>query len=1094
MQIILKPVDFFIGKRQLILFLMRVLIFLCCVMAFSLTPSSAISQNSKIRIEADMELTVDQVFDLIMRQTVYSFVYEESIFKNSQKINVKRGNVRPLKLLQESLANGNYRIIVTTNNNIIIKENTGANRRLQKQVSGKVTNEQGMPLAGVTVQIKGTTKGTITDFDGAFTITVPDPANVLVFSSLGFETQERIVKNQSTIDVMLKESIDELNEVVVKGYYNTTPKVNTGNVSSIKAKTIEKQPVNNPIAAIQGHMPGVNIRQTTGVPGGGYEIDIRGRHFLSGTPNPLFIVDGVPYGGESLEGFVGRSINDMNVSPLNAINPADIASIEVLKDADATAIYGSRGANGVVLITTKQGKAGKTKFSVNVSTTLGQVTRLKQLLNTPQYLELRREGIINLGLGSQLDDPAFDSSFPELKLWSQDRYTDWQKVLIGGTAYRNNAQLALSGGNNQTQFLVSGGYQNETTVFPGDSKYIKGSLRSNISHQSNDQRFNINLSTSYTIEDNKLPFEDFTNLANNVLPNAPALYNEDGNLNWENGTFDNPLANLEREYQAKTNTFISNMVLSYELQANLKLKANLGYNTYQLESYSTVPHTSYNPNLNYNSGRSFINLNNGKRQSWIVEPQLHWQKTSGDINLSCFVGGTFQRQTTQQLTQRAMGFPSNILIHNITAAESIEVFQDSESEYAYQAVFGRININYKERYILNLTGRRDGSSRFGPGRRYGNFGAIGAAWIFSEEIFLQDSDILSFGKLRGSYGVTGSDNIPDYGFLDTYDITGFDYNNIMVLEPTGIFNPIYAWEENKKLELALELGLFKDRIRLNTAWYQNRSANQLIGIPLAATTGFDSLTGNFDATVENMGLELDLRTTNIDGEHFRWSTIFNITVPRNKLLKFPNLENSAFANRYRVGKPLTEIGLFHALGVDPDTGFYQFEDYNNDGNITRLDDRLWFEDFAPKFYGGFGNTLSYKNLSLDLFFQFKKQRNFNFFRTDSGAGLSQNGVVQLMDRWQQPGDMALIQKAGFSSNNQSLSSAAVSDASFIRLRNATLNYKIPMARSNDMDINFYIQGQNLLTITNYDGADPEEPLSRILPPLRQITLGVQLSF
>ena len=1085
---------------------MRALIFLCCVMAFSLTPDVVISQNSKIRIDTDQALTVDEVFDLIMRQTAYSFVYEEGIFKDAPKIQVKKGNVRTLKLLQESLANGNYRIIVTANNNIIIKENTRVNKRLQKPVSGKVTNEQGMPLPGVTILIKGTTKGTITDFDGAFTITVPDPANMLVFSSLGFETQERIVGNQNTMDVILKESISELEEVIINaGYYNTTQRKATGSIARISSKTIEKQPVNNPLAAMQGHMPGVNIRQTTGVPGGGFEIEIRGQNFINGGTNPLFIIDGVPYGAESLElgsivvgqnaAAISSSINNGNVSPLNAINPADIASIEVLKDADATAIYGSRGANGVVLITTKRGAAGKTKLNLNASTTLGKVTHFKKLLNTQQYLELRREAIINSGNGDWIGNPAFDSRIPELNLWDQDRYTDWQEVLIGGTAYRNNAQLSLSGGSNQTQFLLSGNYQKETTVFPGDAKYKKGTLRSNINHQSDNKLFKINLSTGYTIEDNQLPFSDFTRLAYTLKPNSPTLYDESGNLNWENNTFDNPLANLKREYRAKTNTLIANTVISYQLLPRLELKTSLGYTKYQLESHATIPNTSFNPSSDNgkSSGTSTLTTNRSNSDSWIIEPQLNWQQEWGAASLDVLIGSTFQKQSTLQYFQKGTGFSSNILIFNLAAAETIEVFQDSNSEYKYQAFFGRLNFNWKDKYILNLTGRRDGSSRFGPGRQYGNFGAIGVAWIFSEEAILESNHVISFGKFRGSYGITGSDNIGDYKFLDTYDVAGVDYNGVRALVPTGVFDPNYAWQENKKLEVAIELGFLNNNILLNTSWYQNRSSNQLGARPLAATTGFNGLTGNFDATVENTGIEIDLRTKNIQNKHFNWKTTFNLSIPRNKLVKYDGLENSADVNRYRVGKPLTERRLYHALGVDPQTGLYQFEDYNDDG-IINIDDRQWFEDFAPKFYGGLGNSLTYKNVSLELFFQFKKQKSFNYLVANSSAGFPSNGPIELYDRWQAPGDNASIQIAGFYSLNQEFSSAAVSDASFIRLRNIALSYKIPKTMSCGMDINLYAQGQNLLTITNSKWADPEQPSNAVLPPLQQITLGMQLSF
>ncbi|MDD7888231.1 SusC/RagA family TonB-linked outer membrane protein [Flavivirga sp. 57AJ16] len=1100
MEIILTNSGFF-TRKQILKFMMKTFIFLCCLSVFSLTPVDVISQNSKIKIEADKTLTVDEVFYLIMNQTDYKFIYEEDIFKDFPKVQVRKGTISTSKLLNESLSNGNLNVVLTKDNTILIKE---ANSQQQQQVSGKVTDEKGMPVAGATVLIKGTTKGTATDFDGSYAITVPNPENVLVFSALGFASQEITVGSQSVINVTFIEESTQLGEIVLNaGYYETSQRETTGSIAKLDAKAIEKQPVSNPIAAMQGYLSGVNITQSTGVPGGGYEIEIRGQNFINGITDPLFIVDGVPFSSQSLgSNDVSRQIHNGGISPLNAFNPNDIESIEVLKDADATAIYGSRGANGVVLISTKKGKEGKTRFQANLSSTLGQVSNFLDLMNTEQYLEIRREGVANDGYASFLENPAFDSFWPDIKLWDNSHYTDWQKELIGGTAYKHNGQLSVSGGNAQTQFLISGAYQKETTVFPGNANYKKATVNSNINHQSSDNRFRIILSTIYSNEKHKLPRTDLTNQAYTLAPNAPELYDEEGNLNWENNTWDNPLASLEEEYHSKINTLLANAVVSYKVLPNLEIKSSLGFNTYRLDSYRILPSTARNPRFNSTpQNYSSITTNNSDRQSWIVEPQLNWKKEWRNIKLDILIGTTFQNEIAQQFVQRGRGFPSNDLINNLAAAETLEVLQDTDSEYNYQAFFGRLNLNLYGKYILNITGRRDGSSRFGPGKQFGNFGAAGFAWLFSEEDIFTDSSIISFGKLRASYGTTGSDNIGDYRFLDTYTVTGDDYDGTTILEPTGIFNPLFAWEENKKLEVGLELGFLNDRILLNTGWYQNRSSNQLVGIPLAATTGFSELTGNFDATVENTGFEVDLRTINIQKGDFRWTTTFNISVPKNKLVKFDGLETSTFADQYIIGKPLTIVKLYNALGVDPETGAYQFEDYNDDGVISRPEDNQWVEDRAPKFYGGLGNTLSYKNLSLDFFFQFKKQKAYNELRFQAVPGYPRNATTSLLDRWQQPGDTNPIQMAtaglnigGVDSNGlQGTSNAAFTDASFIRLRNISLNYKVPDL-NNGLDINVYLQGQNLVTFTNYTGPDPEQPLSNRLPQLRQITLGLQLGF
>ena len=972
----------------------------------------------------------------------------------------------------------------------------------QAIVTGLVTDAQGLPLAGVNIVVESTSRGTITDLDGTFSLEAGSN-DVLMFSMLGFKSLTVPIVGRSVVDVQMEEDVTVLGEVVLNaGYYTVSEKERTGNIASVDATVLDKQPVANPLAAMQGHLSGVNIVQSTGVPGGGFSVEVRGRNFINGGADPLFIVDGVPFGSQSLgSSDVSGQLFGGNVSPLNALNPNDIESIEVLKDADATAIYGSRAANGVVLITTKKGRAGRTRFDARFSTTMGRVSHFLDLLDTEQYLELRREGVTHDGFGAYLEDPTFDFVWPDIKSWDNGRYTDWQKELIGGTAYRNNAQLSVSGGSGSTQFLASGSYQKETTVFPGDARYQKATVHAQLNHRSDNDRFHFDLSALYAKENNHMPRTDFTYLAYTLEPNAPELYDEEGNLNWEDNSWDNPLAALEETYHAKIGTLNANAILSYAIVPQLELKTSLGFTEYRLDSHRVLPSSARNPGQGF-TPQSYSNstFNGSQRQSWIVEPQLHWKQQWGVLGLSALVGTTFQQQTTQQLVQKGTGYPNNALIGNLSAAETLEVLQDTDSEYNYNAVFGRVNLKVKDRYIVNLTGRRDGSSRFGPGRQFGNFGAVGLAWIFSEEALFQGSSLLSFGKIRGSFGTTGSDNIGDYRFLDTYGVTGLDYNGITVLEPTGVLNPLFGWEENQKLEVAMELGFFADRVLLNSSWYRNRSSNQLIGIPLAATTGFSELIGNFDATVENSGWEFDLQTVNFKGKGFRWSTNFNITIPKNKLVAFEGLENSTFANRYVIGEPLTIVKLYQSLGVDPETGVYQFKDYNGDGEISSLEDRQWIEDFAPGFYGGLGNTIDWGNLTLDVFFQFKKQRAYNALAYGATPGYRGNTSVLLFDRWQEPGDTNPVQSAsgglGFGADTGALqqgSNAAVSDASFIRLRNISLNYRVP-TQYDTLDINVYLQGQNLLTFTKYEGPDPEQPLNTQLPVLRQLTLGLQVSF
>ncbi|AUP78283.1 SusC/RagA family TonB-linked outer membrane protein [Flavivirga eckloniae] len=1094
--------------------LLIITVFAFCNSVIGLPSKYHISQNDKIVIKKDASVSLDEVFEIVKKQTNYMFVYHHSLFKDFPDINLRKGVFSLKKLLSHVLTGKNVSVVFSTNNTILIKEKINNLKRQQFSVSGIVTDESGVPISGVTVLIKVANKGTITDFDGQYTISVTDSANVLVFSYLGYKEQEIVVGNQTIINVTLKEEIDQLKAITINaGYYNTNERERTGSISKIDAKNIEKQPVNNPLAAMQGHLPGVNITQSTGLPGGGFRVRIRGQNFIDinkggsngSTNDPLYVVDGIPYDSSTLESTaVGdQIINSRGVSPLNAINPTDIESIEVLKDADATAIYGSRGANGVILISTKKGKEGKTQIKFNVSTTLGQVANFIELLNTEQYLEIRNETFVNDGYTLETLPDLYSSQVRDLNFWDQSRYTDWQKVLLGGTAYRQNAQLSFSRGNKQTQFLLSGGYLVETTVFPGDSKYSKASMRVNINHQSEDSRFKLNFSGSYNADINNLPTIDFTGNARRLAPIAPVLYDDQGNLNWENLTFQNPLALLETKYRANSRGLIANTTSSYQpIPQKLEFKVNLGYTNYNLDSYKAEPHTALNPGIAfYDSRHSNIVINNGVRESWIVEPQINWQYDGENTVLKLLVGATFQHTKEQQLVLYGKGFPSNDVLLDISQADVRSTVQDIVSEYKYQSFFSRININYRDKYILNLTGRRDGSSRFGPGKQFGYFGAIGSAWLFSEETFLEDNNILIFGKLRASYGITGSDNIGNYNFFDTYEYKLNGIYNGLSLAPTRLFNPDFAWEETKKLEVALELGFFKKRILLSTAWYRNRSSNQLINMPLPAITGFVGVNSNFDAIVENTGIEIDLNTINIQNDHFTWSTTFNISANRNKLVSFPGLKGSTFQSRLVIGQPLIVSQLYHFIGVNQETGMAQFEDYNNDGFLD-FNDRRRFEDLTPKYFGGLGNTFQYKNLQLEMFFQFTKQKAFSYLSRVTYPGRSVSNLpVSVLNRWQQVGDISPIQRYSITDNNvfdawddYKRSDAAIVDASFIRLRNVSLSYIIPKTVTKEVDLSIYLQGQNLFTFTSYDGADPDVQVSNKFPTLRQFTLGLSLSF
>ncbi len=965
----------------------------------------------------------------------------------------------------------------------------------QSHVHGTITDGSA-PLPGVTIAIKSKLNAAaISDYSGQYSLAA-SPSDTLIVSFIGYKTAYIPVKGRLVVDVKLLYDTTTLQEVRVNaGYYSVKESERTGSIARITSKDIETQPVTNVLATMQGRMAGVSITQTTGAPGGGFDIKIRGQNSLRTTANnPLYIIDGVPYASDPIGSSQTSTIYPSSTSPLNNINPDNIESIEVLKDADATSIYGSRGANGVVLITTKKGKTGSTKFTISSSSGTGKATKFMKLMNTEQYLSMRKQAFLNDGL-SQYGAADYDINGK----WDQNRYTDWQKELMGGTSQLNDLQGSVSGGSEKTQFLLSGNYHQETTVYAGNSKYKKGGVQFNLNHLSKDDKFQINFSSTYNIQNSNLPAVELTYTAQTLAPNAPALYKADGSLNWENETWQNPLAMLNAVFKAKTKDFVANTTLSYKITPDLTLKSSFGYTDLKTQETRTSPSTIYNPIYNVSSSRSSLFSNTTSRSSWIIEPQINWEKELSFGKIGFLAGATFQNQNNNTLYQSGTGFSSNSLIYNLAAAKTITVMGDDEIQYRYQALFARLNYSFQKRYIINLTARRDGSSRFGPGRQFATFGAAGAAWLFSNESFLKNSSWLSFGKIRGSYGTTGNDQIGDYQYIDTYTSSGIIYNGTVSMQPSRLFNPDFGWEINKKLELALETGFLNDRIFTTVSWYANRSSNQLVGIPLSGVTGFTTVQANLNAEVKNSGLELTLRTVNIKRKNFQWQTNFNMTFSENKLVSFAGLESSTYSQKYRIGQPLNIALVYQSKGVNPQTGIYEFEDLNADNKISYPVDRQKAVSLNPKYYGGIQNQLSYKQWNLDFLFQFTKQK--NRLTPMGAAGLMSNQPAGVVDAWQQAGDVTPYQIYTTGKNSQAVSAdfyysesdALLTDSSFIRLKNIALTYQLPL-RLNQTSCKIIFQGQNLLTFTKYKYGDPEFTTYGFLPPLKIFTAGIQLTF
>ncbi|MFW0718629.1 SusC/RagA family TonB-linked outer membrane protein [Pedobacter sp. N23S346] len=1072
------------------------------------------------------ELKIDIVFTnssleesirLLESKAKVKFIYNEALLDKSKKLNRNFKAKELNEILHQILSDYSLSYEIVDDKYIILKSISGQSvpemEDLQSQKLnnigfvqyGTVTDESGNPLPGVSVRLNNASNLATTDREGRFQIGIHRDETTLIFTYVGYKNAQRRASRSRELFLALEPDPGRLDEVNVIGYGTSTKRTSTGSEMGITDKDLFNTPAANPAAALQGRVAGVYVQQGNGLPGSPMNFTIRGTNSLAGRNNPLFIVDGVPYLAEAINAQSGTPLDAANgsTSPLNSLNPADIESINILKDADATAIYGSRGANGVVLITTKKGKAGKTSLEGSVKHGVSEVNHFVRTLSTAEYLAIRRKGYENTG-----DDPVSDQAY-DLTNWDQNAYTDFQKLLIGNTAKMTDANLALSGGDERTNFRLSGTYLDQGNVFTKQQGYQRSAANFNIGHKTLDQKFEINLSAIYSSEKNNVSVLDQTSAAYNLPPNYP-LYNPDGSLYWSGVDFGiptNPLAQLNQRQNNVSTSLITNLVMSYNILQGLTFKTSLGFSRSDMDQSRFYPMSSMDPGVVYNESRSIFAYD--VSTNYIVEPQLSYTKNIAKGQLSALIGGTWQSQKSKQpFYTLANAFPSDDFLEDLRSARDVTT-SSSSSQYKYVSVFGRLNYNWESKYILNLNFRRDGSSRFGLNSRYGNFGSAGAAWVFSEEDFAKNSSFLSFGKLRGSYGVVGSDQIGDYQYLDSYVSIPYVYNGVNGLDAIRIANQNYRWEETKKMEAAIDLGFFKDRLSLSVAFYRNVSGNQLVSFPLSIQTGFTSYQANLPAKVENKGWEFTLNSQNIKNKNFSWSTNFNISLNQNKLKEFPGIEKTSYYSQYQIGRPLSSFYTFQYTGFNPQTGLPTVADLNGNGAVnfgfldTGRGDRYFAGATQPKYYGGLSNTVSYKKITLDFLFQFVKQKGRNILsQSFYPPGYMYNSAAEPILAYinaglpTQPQVTSSFNDAYDAYSDYISSDAVLTDASFIRLKNVNLSYDFDgnwLKRIKLQRLRIQLQAQNLFTITNYLGFDPESQGVN-LPPLRTIVGALQFTF
>ncbi|GAA3931268.1 SusC/RagA family TonB-linked outer membrane protein [Chitinophaga oryziterrae] len=1060
-----------------------------------------------------------KVCNAIERQVKYYFAGDEIQYDRDQKVSVNFVNT-PLHIVLDTLLKGKGVTWSINSKSIVLRKTAEiipvTNENDSITVTGRVFDEKDLGLPGATVMEDNTLRGTTTNQYGQFTFRVSKTATLKV-TYVGCKEYTEKVAGKSNFLITLFSVESPLKETVVTGYGMDDKRLLTGGISRVKGEIIGSQPVLNSFQAIQGRVPGVQITQNTGIPGGGFDIHVRGQNSLRMVNNPFYIIDGIPYIAEPLN-IPGVSLypaitnNPYNgMSPLNYINPEDIASIEILKDGDATAIYGSRSANGVILITTKKADSSMAKKgnpitswknSLRITACVygggGKVAHTMKLLNTPQYLAMRLEGIKNDKTTMKRYD--YDTN----NEWDTTRNTDWQKELIGRIVHINNEFVTVSAGSKYTQGLITFGNYRQTMPFPGENLFDRTSIHGNLNTIPSGKGIKVNISFNYSNGKTKSIGQDLTQIALNLAPDAPRLYDSLNNINWQHNTFSNPALFTKRPYVGNTSNLIAAGQFSYQLNEWISFSSNLGFVMSSVREKSKRFRTSFNPDVAPLMPLS-ATYGHSKVHSWIAEPQVNYKTAIGKGTLTGLLGTTYQYEVTDHLKQTASGFQTEEQMDDIRNAIQTTIVPTYQyAEYKYAALFGRIKYEWDRKYILNVSGRIDASSRFGANNQVAEFMAVGAAWIFSGTNFIKnDLLFLNFGKLRVSYGSTGSDQISNYEYLDGYTtLDGTSYQGVSAIVPSRPANPDFRWEVTKKLEAALEFELFGKRISGTVEFYRNRSSNLLVSYPLPPTAGFPSVQYNLKAVIENKGLEAELTSVNIKLAPFTWTSSFNLTIPQNKLISFPGLANSSYANQYVIGEPVSILKLYHYQGVDPVTGLYKVEDIHSDG-VFDVKDQQSVKNLKPVLYGGLQNGFDYKLFHLDFFLYFVKQLGYNYrYNMGLPGQFNQNQPVSVLDRWRAAGDNASVQQFSSAVNTVAVQSydryknsdILVSDASFVRLKSVNLSFQFPenWKPKKVNTVSIFLQGQNLLTITGYEGLDAETQ-NNGLPPLRTFTAGINIT-
>lgn len=968
----------------------------------------------------------------------------------------------------------------------------------KRTVSGIVTDSKNEPLIGVNVTIKNaSTTGTITDIDGKYSLEIPSGNSVLVFSYIGYSTQEVKVSNRSVVDIVLKDDMQALEEVVVVGYGTMKKSDLTGSVSSITSDNFKLGTDLIPQQLMQGAFSGVNISQNSGKPGGSNTIRVRGGTSITASNDPLYVIDGVPISTSAgvNQSNIGSSTTDFfdqePINPLSNINPNDIESINILKDASATAIYGSRGANGVIMITTKKGKAGMRQLDYSFNLGVSTVAKKLDVLTGDEY----RKTVSELGL--TLDDKG--------------QNTDWQDVIFR-TAISQNHYVSFMSGSENTSYRASAGYSNQNGVMEG-SGMKSANARMNINHKALNDKLKLNMNISYgETNSDQAPVSNTvgSEMGSSMLyeayvfnPTYP-IYNEAGDYYDVPPYRVNP-ASFSKELldERATSQFLGNLTADWNFYKPFTLQVNAGYNK------NTINRNSYisKSNLLGNGNNGYVTVQKLSDYSKLLETILKYNQSFGKHNIDAMVGYSWQYFYSEGQTTKAYGFLSdNFKWYSLAAAQTVESVSSYAESNTLISMYGRINYNYADKYLLTATVRRDGSSRFGSGNKWGIFPSVAASWRISQEDFFQN-DIMSDLKLRASFGITGSQEIGNYNSLSTLGASTNGYlvggEKITIVLPQQYTNPDLKWEQTAQTDIGIDFGFLNGKIRGNIDYYYKKTTDLLLSVAVPSPSLITTQIANV-GTVTNQGIELDLSFDLMRTKNFAWDANLNLSHNKNEVVSLSNGQwtgdnmqvapcqgqglSGTYAQLIMPGQP---IGTFYGkrfIGVVDGV-----EQFANDGEPEVIGCA------QPDLTFGLGTNLQYKNWTLSLNFRGSigndvyncTANNLAYLSNLPGRNVLKEAVTSGVNR-----DQAKVYSSRF-----------IEDGSFVRLDNLSLGYNFSLPKLYISNARVFVSAQNLFVITGYSGADPEvnSEISRTgvaplgvdylsYPKARTFSMGINLSF